>query len=214
MMQNSKRVTIFEDEKMFMWIEEVCQIIQIDGLSGTMILADTYWIQMCRDGLKPQEAVDKAVEDKMIIRDDGIYKLTNLAISITGTRTFDNYKVMVDWCDELIPGLHNIKIWSGGAKGSDEMAERYARERGYPFEAIHAEWETTKPRKAAGPIRNTKLAQTVDCGIVFWDGKSGGTADYIGKMIIKEKPLAVIDYSRNKLTVYNDDAFKGMDFIE
>lgn len=72
-----------------------------------------------------------------------------------------------------------LRLFPGGADGADLLGERYAKERGYPIKRFDADW--TKFGKAAGPIRNGKMAEYADYLIAFWDGKSTGTADMINQ---------------------------------
>lgn len=46
--------------------------------------------------------------------------------------------------------------------------------------------------RAAGPIRNAKMAEDGDVLLAFWDGKSRGTLDMITKMTQVGKPTHII----------------------
>lgn len=96
-------------------------------------------------------------------------------IIIAGTRTFQDFERLVAHCDQLIKGP--VEIVSGGARGVDQLGERYARLRGYPLKRFPADWQQYD--KAAGPIRNRQMAAYADRAIVFWDGKSKGSKDLI-----------------------------------
>jgi len=66
---------------------------------------------------------------------------------------------------------------SGTARGADQLGERYAKERGYFIQRFPADWNAYG--KAAGYIRNRKMAEYADALIAFWDGKSRGTLNMI-----------------------------------
>ena len=99
---------------------------------------------------------------------------------IVGSRSFDNYELLKEKCDFLLQNKTDIIVVSGGAKGTDSLAERYAKEKGYPirvFPVLPEHWE--KYGKRAGFLRNQAMHQYISeadnrgC-IVFWDGISKG----------------------------------------
>lgn len=88
-------------------------------------------------------------------------------VAIVGGRDFDDYEQF----KSCISG-ENIQfksIVSGGARGVDILAERYAKEIGVPVKIYLPDW--TKHGKAAGPIRNRQIIENADCVIAFWDEK-------------------------------------------
>lgn len=100
---------------------------------------------------------------------------------VAGSRTFDNYDLLRNTLDVCLSKKTNktIHVVSGGAKGADSLAERYAKERGYQLHVFKADWNTFG--KSAGYRRNEQMhqfiAQYPDRGCVcFWDGSSKGTA--------------------------------------
>lgn len=97
---------------------------------------------------------------------------------IVGSRTFTDYSLFKEKTDYLLQNKKNIVIVSGGAKGTDTLAEKYAKENDFPFLMFSAEWD--KYGCAAGYIRNEKMHNFIsrqsDRGVIaFWDGKSKGT---------------------------------------
>lgn len=98
---------------------------------------------------------------------------------VVGTRTFCDYDLMVQKLDYILKYHKKTVIVSGGAKGADSLAERYAKEHGLTFVIFRAEWD--KYGKSAGYIRNKKMHEYIanmpqrGCA-AFWDGKSKGTA--------------------------------------
>ncbi len=66
-------------------------------------------------------------------------------------------------------------ILSGGAKGIDAAAERYAEQRQVPLTVVAADWD--RYGRGAGPIRNLRLAEMADGLIAIAGGR--GTRDMI-----------------------------------
>lgn len=64
------------------------------------------------------------------------------------------------------------EVVSGGASGADQCGEQWAESRGIPVERFPADWETHG--RAAGPIRNRKMAEYADAVVLFPGGR--GTA--------------------------------------
>ena len=100
-------------------------------------------------------------------------------IVIAGSRNFNNYPLLQQTLSSYIKDLPKqpIMIISGGAKGADQLGERYAKEHKLPTKRFIPDWDLWG--KAAGPIRNRKMAQVADVIFVFWDGKSRGSQSMI-----------------------------------
>lgn len=76
------------------------------------------------------------------------------------------------------------EVVSGGAKGVDKLGEQYANAADIDLVIFPANW--SKHGKAAGPIRNKRMAQYATSDrqrpgalIAIWDGKSRGTKSMI-----------------------------------
>lgn len=81
---------------------------------------------------------------------------------------------------------------SGGAKGVDKFAQRFAEKNNWPTPIIHRpNWDAYG--KAAGPIRNTEIIRDAEAALVFWDGKSKGTLDSLTKARVKEMPIVLCE---------------------
>lgn len=84
------------------------------------------------------------------------------------------------------------KVVSGGCeKGGDLFAELIARKFGTTITIHHADWD--EYGKAAGPIRNTKIAE--DCHIliaVVAEDRTGGTEDTVNKTLALGKPIIYV----------------------
>ena len=114
-------------------------------------------------------------------------------IIVAGSRTFNDYKALKRVLDHYIVGVNEaVTIISGGARGADALAERYAWERCIPFECYPANWK--KYGLAAGPIRNEQMAANGDALIAFWDGKSRGTKHMIETATRRGLAVLVVYY--------------------
>ena len=52
---------------------------------------------------------------------------------IVGSRSFSDYELFVAKCDLLLRNWGSVVIVSGGARGADALAKRYAVDRGYSY---------------------------------------------------------------------------------
>ena len=121
---------------------------------------------------------------------------------VAGSRSWTDYNKMVKTLDDLIreeqlPFSDDVVIVSGGAKGADSLAERYAHEKGYALVVIRADWD--KYGKSAGYRRNEEMHKYIkndenhNCFCVcFWDGHSKGTAHNFDLAKKYDTPLTVI----------------------
>ncbi|WP_397446021.1 DUF2493 domain-containing protein [Polaribacter sp. R77954] len=101
-----------------------------------------------------------------------------MKVIIAGSRNFKDYQKLKRECSHFLQDKKNIVIVSGDHyKGADKLAMQYANEKGLNLIKFPAEWN--KLGKAAGPIRNNKMAKLADILIAFWDGKSRGTQNMI-----------------------------------
>ena len=98
-------------------------------------------------------------------------------IVIGGYRNFNNYEIFKDFVDLCIRDKSEITILSGHCKGTDLMAERYAKEKGLVLEIYPADWK--KYGKAAGPIRNKQMVENADTVIAFVSETASGTKNLI-----------------------------------
>lgn len=104
------------------------------------------------------------------------------ALLIVGSRNMTNYSLFKKETDRLIVDVrekYRILIVSGGARGADSLAERYAKENGFSLKVIPVKWNGPND-KAAGFRRNEQMhrfiAQYEHRGcIAFWNGTSPGT---------------------------------------
>lgn len=122
---------------------------------------------------------------------------------IVGSRSFTDYKLFSSVCDKLLVNMvkknKQIFIVSGGAEGTDKMAERYAKEHHYPLMVMPADWNDGKK---AGFIRNRKMHNFISSKesrgvLAFWDEKSNGTRHSFQLSREYENPLRIFSTKRN-----------------
>lgn len=122
-----------------------------------------------------------------------------MKIIIAGGREFKNYQTLCDVCSWMLSktDLSTVTIVSGGARGVDQMGERFAKEHGIKFIVMKPDWD--KHGKAGGYIRNQEMANASTHVIAFWDGKSRGTKHMID--IAKRDGLIVhaVDFYGNSI---------------
>jgi hypothetical protein len=98
-----------------------------------------------------------------------------MKLAVIGSRDFENMdmfnEILLKHKDEL------TLIISGGSKGADAMAERWAKENGIETLIFLPNW--SEYGRSAGVMRNHDIIKNCDLCIAFWDGKSKGTASGI-----------------------------------
>lgn len=110
-------------------------------------------------------------------------------VAIVGSRRFSDYETFCKVLDPILPKI--ALVVSGGARGADSMAERYAKEHGIVLLVYPADWK--KYGKRAGFRRNVVIANVADKMVAFVDKESRGTRHAIKKMQQLKKPVVVID---------------------
>lgn len=87
-------------------------------------------------------------------------------------------------------------VVSGGADGVDQAGERWAGHRALEVVVYPPDWK--KYGKAGGMFRNREMAEACDAGLVFWDGKSSGSANMIANLCALRKPVWVVEMKPQK----------------
>ncbi len=123
-----------------------------------------------------------------------IDSITKYKVIVAGCRDFADYELLKEKCDFYLQNKkpENIVIVSGHASGADTLGERYAQERGYELKTFPADWKANG--RAAGPIRNAKMASVAHTLIAFWNGKSRGTKNMIDTAKKHNLQVAVVRY--------------------
>ena len=96
---------------------------------------------------------------------------------IAGGRDITDFSLVVQAVAQS--GFNITEVVSGRARGVDTLGENYATLKRIPIAKFPADWTTHG--KAAGPIRNTQMAQYADALIAIWDGESKGTKNMINQ---------------------------------
>lgn len=105
-------------------------------------------------------------------------------LMIAGSRGIDNIDISPYISD-------NVEvIISGGAKGVDAVAEKYADEHRLSKIILRPDYETF--HRNAPLVRNREMVNMSDEILVFWDGKSRGTKYTIGYAKKVGKPVRII----------------------
>lgn len=93
------------------------------------------------------------------------------------------------------------QIISGGAKGADTLAEKFAIENEIPIKKHLPDWDLYGKR--AGFIRNKLIIDDANIVMAFWNGKSKGTQHSINLAEEQNKLHIVYNYETNLLTDSN-----------
>jgi len=121
-----------------------------------------------------------------------------LKLAIAGSRSCDDHFLVFEyliifstaWEEETRPEEKIMEIVSGGAKGPDTFAEKYAIINQIPTKIFLPDWN--KYGKSAGFIRNKQIVDYSDMVLAFWDRKSKGTKSTIDLAIKQGKPIWII----------------------
>lgn len=107
----------------------------------------------------------------------------NINIVVAGGREYENYPELSQVLDRVISELNipsgmGVNIVSGGARGADTLAEKYAQEKGYGLQVFPADWKNLG--LSAGMARNKQMASAGDVLVAFPGGT--GTENMIEQM--------------------------------
>ena len=107
-----------------------------------------------------------------------------------GSRDYPN-PAAIERFVESLPS--NTIVVSGGARGTDTIAENAARARGLKVQVFPAQWNLYG--RSAGYKRNVLIVLAANYVVAFWDGTSPGTKHTID--IAKEYGKRVVIYDQN-----------------
>jgi hypothetical protein len=114
-------------------------------------------------------------------------------IAIVGSRSFTNYEVFKEKLNNLPISFINCTVVSGGAKGADSLARKFAIENKLIMKEFLPNWNLHG--REAGFIRNVDIIKNSDIVIAFWDGKSAGTKHSIELSKKFNKKLFIIYFN-------------------
>lgn len=118
-----------------------------------------------------------------------------MRIIIAGSRSFDDYELLVSECNRIFKQLSDeglltgkidlnipdMEIISGKARGADTLGEEFAKDYGIKIKQFVPDWDGLGKR--AGYVRNADMALYAkeDNGVLiaFYDGESKGTKHMI-----------------------------------
>lgn len=110
-------------------------------------------------------------------------------LGIVGSRTFKDAKFFYESMKQF---EHITSIVSGGAKGADTMAAKYAKVKGIHLIEFYPDYDTHG--KSAPFIRNSHIVDNSDVIVAFWDGVSRGTLDTINKARKQNKQVSIFRF--------------------
>lgn len=114
-----------------------------------------------------------------------------MKLLIIGSRSIDSFDI-----SSLVPKETNLII-SGGAKGIDKIAEKYADDNNISKLIMRPEYKLYG--KAAPLKRNEAMINIADKIIIIWDGKSKGTEYSIRYAKNKNKSAEIILFDNDKI---------------
>jgi len=118
-------------------------------------------------------------------------------LAVSGYRNMSDWSLFEASINEYILkeiGHQPTKIVSGGAKGADAFARRFAQIHKIPLVEYKPEWK--KYGKAAGPMRNADIIGGETTHLIAFPHPSGrGTQDAIAKAKKRGIPVKVVDLS-------------------
>ena len=117
-----------------------------------------------------------------------------MQIIIAGSREFRSYPTLVRVCHHYLQNIPNPVIVCGHARGTDQLALRYAKKYNLPINSFYPNW--AKYGKAAGYIRNQQMARHGQALLVFWNGTSPGTKSMVQLAKKQQLPIRVFYFNQ------------------
>ncbi|MDY0270797.1 DUF2493 domain-containing protein [Trichloromonas sp.] len=115
-----------------------------------------------------------------------------MRLSVVGSRTFNNYQLLKTKLDEIHQETPITLVVSGGAKGADSFAERWARENNIETKIYYPDWKLYG--KKAGFVRNRDIVTNSDKMVAFWDNMSKGTLHSINIADYNQIPYMIVKF--------------------
>lgn len=119
----------------------------------------------------------------------------SIVLAVVGSREWTDSELLFSALDKWIEANGRPDtIISGGAKGADTLAAKYAGARGIPFRGYlvsQQDWDAKG--KAAGPIRNHLMLSNATHAVAFRKGDTPGTRNAIKTALSLRLDVTVID---------------------
>ncbi len=119
--------------------------------------------------------------------------MEKITVGIVGSREFTNYRTFLKYLETVISPEEVEEVVSGGARGTDRLARRWARENYIHLTEHIPDWNTHG--KSAGYRRNGKIVADSDLVIAFHVNDSKGTAHSIRLANEQQKPLVILAFT-------------------
>jgi len=113
-----------------------------------------------------------------------------MKLAIVGSRSFSDYILLKESILKSFPGV--TIVVSGGAKGADQLGQKFAEELQLKTEIYLPDWK--RYGKGAGIVRNELIVKNSNAVIAFWDGVSKGTKKSIDISRNLGKKLIIIKF--------------------
>ncbi len=113
-----------------------------------------------------------------------------MKVIIAGDREFTDYLLLYNWVHAVNKMWAISEVVSGGARGTDKMGERWAKEHGTPVKVFPADWK--RYGNTAGPLRNAQMGDYGHALLAFVAPSSKGTVNMMKIMRDFGKPAVVI----------------------
>jgi predicted Rossmann fold nucleotide-binding protein DprA/Smf involved in DNA uptake len=119
-----------------------------------------------------------------------------MKLAVIGSRSFDDYSLLQRTLADLVRTEKITHIVSGGARGADSLAERFAAENNLETVIFIPDWK--KHGKGAGMVRNRLIIDASDMVLAFWDGASTGTKHSLAYARRQGKRVVVVESGPSK----------------
>ena len=116
-------------------------------------------------------------------------------VAIVGSRSYTDFDSFIKSLEKILKIGGSDLIISGGARGTDDMAEKYSRLRNIPLKVFRADWLSFGKR--AGYLRNVEIVKNADIVVAFWDMESKGTSISIDLANKMNKKTYVVDIRKH-----------------
>lgn len=107
-------------------------------------------------------------------------------VLVCGGRNYKDYLQLAAFMSHRLPH-HPTHIVTGGCRGADKLAQKWAASAGIPFSTYSADWDMYG--KAAGPKRNQAMLDDCHPDLVVAFPGGNGTADMVRRAKAEGVPV-------------------------